>query len=243
MLIRPSLVLQVKLQPEVYSDAVAEEIRRSFIYLAQSLVSQASPEEAAEGNVMRLSIRLMKPYWDTHDPKSCELWDKVMRRWLRNVVRNMSVAMHNYNTVDHPEGCGALHYEWVDFDFGRNALIRVKTDGENRIAQEVPRMIEKIRLLMNDRAFGDKDIAMIRVPSRVSYEMQKQAALELDRKHNTLPDDDPSSGRGSAPETQELTVSEVAQSEASITPFSIDFRTWGIEYADGAIREFDSTEE
>ncbi|WP_418995221.1 hypothetical protein [Adlercreutzia equolifaciens] len=37
MLPKPSLVLQVKLSPEEYSEAAAAEIKRSYMYLAQSL--------------------------------------------------------------------------------------------------------------------------------------------------------------------------------------------------------------
>ncbi len=294
MLVRPSLVLQVKLQPESYSDVVAEEIKRSFIYLAQPLVKQALPEEAAEGNVMRLSIRLIKPYWDIHDPEACELWDSVMPRWLRNVVRNMSVAMHNFNNVNHPEGCGRIYYDWVDFDFGRNVLIRVKTDGENRIVEDMPRMIEQVRYLMNNGAFADKSVSMIRMPSRKSYETQLKAALAAEQERN-MQEGESLSGEESQAAEQHLATDKMPQTalasdsevlipeydmseddetltactsdsedlvgnasaknsdgdaiqdeatdavqQSSRPSFSIDFRMWGVEYADGTVEEFDS---
>lgn len=62
MLPKPSLVLQVRLRPEEYSDTAAAEIKRSYMYLAQSVVSELDEGERAEGNLMRLNVRLMKPF-------------------------------------------------------------------------------------------------------------------------------------------------------------------------------------
>ena len=178
MLVRPSLVLQIMLKPEEYSEEAVEELKRSYIYLAQSIVSQADGRDAGEGNVMRLSIRLMRPYWDMGDPKAQELWEGVMPQWLRNVTRNVSTAMHNYNTVQHPAGVRNVVYDWVDFEFGRDALIRVKVDAENRIPQAMPDICDKVRALLNEGAFGDREVALIRVPSWASYESQLAVAAE-----------------------------------------------------------------
>ena len=74
MLPKPSLVLQVRLRPEEYSDTAAAEIKRSYMYLAQSVVSELDEGERAEGNLMRLNVRLMKPFWDASDPAAEQLW-------------------------------------------------------------------------------------------------------------------------------------------------------------------------
>ena len=117
MLPKPSLVLQVRLRPEEYSDTAAAEIKRSYMYLAQSVVSELDEDERAEGNLMRLNVRLMKPFWDASDPAAEQLWRASFMPWLVNATRNMSTAMHNYNTVLHPLGAGNVTYQWADFDF------------------------------------------------------------------------------------------------------------------------------
>lgn len=117
MLPKPSLVLQVRLRPEEYSDTAAAEIKRSYMYLAQSVVSELDEGERAEGNLMRLNVRLMKPFWDVSDPAAEQLWRASFMPWLVNATRNMSTAMHNYNTVLHPLGAGNVTYQWADFDF------------------------------------------------------------------------------------------------------------------------------
>ena len=250
MLVRPSLVLQVKLMPEDYSEQAAAEIKRSYIYQAQSLVSELSEEERADGNIMRLSIRLMRPYWSTSDPKAQELWEGVMPQWLRNAANNISTIMHNYNTVDHPEGSGNITYSWADFEFGRHALLRVKVDEENRITKELPAIAEKARRLINEGVFGEEEIALIRIPSAANYERQLQTALEGERSRleaEALREREEECASNDAEAVDGLDVAVdteiILEEETSVAPaFDIDFSVWGIEYANGEVMEFDSAQ-
>lgn len=177
MLPKPSLVLQVKLSPEEYSEAAAAEIKRSYMYLAQSLVAELDEDERAEGNLMRLNVRLMKPFWDPSDLEAETLWQASFMPWLANAARNMSTAMHNYNTVLHPLGAGNVTYQWADFDFAPHAVLRLKVDDENRIPSEAPAFCDKVRTLAAEGAFGE-NVARIRIPSRASIAAQKAAFEE-----------------------------------------------------------------
>lgn len=177
MLPKPSLVLQVRLRPEEYSDTAAAEIKRSYMYLAQSVVSELDEGERAEGNLMRLNVRLMKPFWDASDPAAEQLWRASFMPWLVNATRNMSTAMHNYNTVLHPLGAGNVTYQWADFDFAPHAVLRLKVDDENRIPSEAPALCDKVRTLAAEGVF-DENVARIRIPSRVSIAAQKVAFEE-----------------------------------------------------------------
>lgn len=177
MLPKPSLVLQVKLLPEDYSEAQAAEIKRSYMYLAQSVVSELPEDERAEGNLMRLNVRLMKPYWNPADAAAQQLWSESFMPWLANATRNMSTAMHNFNTVLHPLGSGNVTYEWVDFDFSPNAVLRVKMDDENRIPSAAPAFCDTVRSLCAEGALGE-DVARVRIPSLASLEAQKAAYEE-----------------------------------------------------------------
>ncbi|MEC4183565.1 hypothetical protein VJ918_01965 [Adlercreutzia sp. R21] len=177
MLPKPSLVLQVKLLPEDYSEAQAAEIKRSYMYLAQSVVSELPEDERAEGNLMRLNVRLMKPYWNPADDGAQKLWGESFMPWLANAVRNMSTAMHNFNTVLHPLGSGNVAYEWADFDFAPNAVLRVKMDEENRIPSAAPAFCDKVRSLCAEGVLGE-DVVRVRIPSLASLEAQKAAYEE-----------------------------------------------------------------
>ena len=177
MLPKPSLVLQVRLRPEEYSDTAAAEIKRSYMYLAQSVVSELDEGERAEGNLMRLNVRLMKPFWDASDPAAEQLWRASFMPWLVNATRNMSTAMHNYNTVLHPLGAGNVTYQWADFDFAPHAVLRLKVDDENRIPSEAPAFCDKARTLAAEGAFGE-NVARVRIPSRASIAAQEAAFEE-----------------------------------------------------------------
>lgn len=274
MLPKPSVVLQVKLVPDDYSAANAAEIKRSFMYMAQSVVSEAPEDEQAEGNVMRMSVRLMKPYWNDEDEGARELWRASFMPWLANLTRNMSTAMHNYNTVLHPLGSHNVTYQWADYDFAPNGIIRVKVDDENRIPSEMPQIIDQARTLLSQGAFGE-GVQLIRVPSRASIEAQ-QAAWEEARRAAEVEEaeeaaevvaeaeailDEAAAAGTEADEVAEggLTDGEVAAEEAAReavaeaeeaetadaapaapAAFVLDLGTWGIEYADGRVEEFDS---
>ncbi|WP_302964757.1 hypothetical protein [uncultured Adlercreutzia sp.] len=182
MLPKPSLVLQAKLMPEDYSEAQAAEIKRSYMYLAQSIVSELGEDERGEGNLMRLNVRLMKPFWNPAEEGADELWRRSFMPWLANATRNLSTAMHNFNTVLHPLGAGNVTYEWADFDFSPHAVLRLKVDDENCIPAVAPELCDRVRELAAASAF-DEDVALIRIPSRASIAAQEEAFAEELRRH------------------------------------------------------------
>lgn len=182
MLPKPSLVLQAKLMPEDYSEAQAAEIKRSYMYLAQSIVSELGEDERGEGNLMRLNVRLMKPFWNPAEEGAGELWRRSFMPWLANATRNLSTAMHNFNTVLHPLGAGNVTYEWADFDFSPHAVLRLKVDDENRIPAVAPELCDRVRELAAAGAF-DEDVALIRIPSRASIAAQEEAFAEELRRY------------------------------------------------------------
>lgn len=182
MLPKPSLVLQVRLSPEDFSEAQAAEIKRSYMYLAQSIVSELGEDERGEGNLMRLNVRLMKPFWNPAEEGADELWRRSFMPWLANATRNMSTAMHNYNTVLHPLGAGNVTYEWADFDFSPHAVLRLKVDDENRIPAVAPELCDRVRELAAAGAF-DEGVALIRIPSRASIATQEEAFAEELRRY------------------------------------------------------------
>lgn len=134
---------------------------------------------------MRLNVRLMKPFWDASDPAAEQLWRASFMPWLVNATRNMSTAMHNYNTVLHPLGAGNVTYQWADFDFAPHAALRLKVDDENRIPSEAPALCDKVRTLAAEGVF-DENVARIRIPSRASLAAQ-EAAFEGGTRLATAP--------------------------------------------------------
>ncbi len=288
-LIRPSLIIQAYLTPDNYSESTVKEFKRSYIYQAQSLVKPLAEDELQDGNVLRLSIRLMRPYWDSSDAQAQRLWEGVMPQWLKNVTYNVSNAMVKYNQVIHPFGCGRLDFSWVDFEFDNNALLRVKVEN-NLIPECMPQLVEKARDYFNAGAFGEGEVALVRLPSRASYEAQRKAFAEAEcayaegrcvgedsseepvgalsqatepelaaeasvadarglaqadsedaGKEEVFADGAAGEGFVSAGEAAEAPAEGQTEDVPSRKPvFKLDYRTWGVEYVGGTIKEFNT---
>ncbi|ACV22709.1 Uncharacterised protein [Slackia heliotrinireducens] len=257
-LVRPSTIIQIMLMPEDYRDGVDVELKRSYIHLAQAIVSELPEDARDDGSIMRLSARLMKPFWDTDDPAACELWNVSMMRWLRNTTRIMSNDMKQYNECAHPGGLPAINYSYVDFDFGRGkGVFRIKLLDENQIPENAPHMVSKGRELLNDQAFGDADIVLVRMPSKASYTRQleafaeetaayeeekrrrEQLAAEAEDMQAEHAQDPSASGDRLAVDGGDADAA--SEPEPLVKPeFTLDYSVWGIEYADGTVLEFDA---
>ncbi|MFR5091371.1 MAG: hypothetical protein ACLTDR_04480 [Adlercreutzia equolifaciens] len=63
--IRPSLILNMDVDERQFSDDVVAEIKRSYSYVAPSVVAAvpASADVPIE-NTLRLVVRMHRPYWD-----------------------------------------------------------------------------------------------------------------------------------------------------------------------------------
>ena len=119
-------------------------------------------------------------------------------------------------------------------------------------------MVERVRDLMNAGALG-QDIACVRIPSRASYEAQLAAAEQAQAEAVVAAEQGDSAGQvaeqaelasvtaeqavdvaGTAAEGQADSAdpAEPAFAIPELPAFDVDYGTWGIEYADGSVREF-----
>lgn len=210
-MIRPSLILQMDLDERAFSDETVAEIKRSYSYVAPATVTTHAPDEGPVRNVMRFRIKLHKPYWDAHDPDAEALWSGVMPTWLRNMFYKVSSTIVASNKTCREQGRPELPYKWIELEFGTNALLAIKTAADSSLPESAVGLVERARDLVNEGAFSAGEAACVRMPSRASWERQCAAA-----------------------ET-------AAEAEESGDPaFDVDYSVWGIEGADGTVREFDS---
>lgn len=270
--IRPSLILRMDLDERLFNDEQVADIKRSYSYVAPSLVQAHEPaDESRVENVMRFMIKLHRPYWDKSNAEAEELWQGVMPKWLHNMFAKVSNTITAANNVRAENGEPAFPYHWIELEFGDNALVAVKTGGDSSFPADGVDMVERVRDLMNDGALGE-GIACVRIPSRASYEAQlavaeaaeaerraaEQAAEAVDEAagQEAVSDAAPEASRAEAAATDaaEVPVADEEQlaavdADAAEEPepkfaapvlpaFDVDYSTWGIEYADGTVREF-----
>lgn len=257
--IRPSLILRMDLDERLFNDECVSDIKRSYSYVAPSLVQAHEPVGGQRPeNVMRFMIKLHRAYWDKSDEAAQQLWEGVMPKWLHNMFSKVSNTITAANSVRAENGQPAFPYHWLELEFGDNALIAVKTGSDSSFPADGVDMVERVRDLMNAGALG-QDIACVRIPSRASYEAQLAAAEQAQAEGAAAAEQGESSGQKaeqaeSASVTAEQAVDAAdAAVEAQAEPagvaepafaipelpaFDVDYGTWGIEYADGSVREF-----
>ena len=180
-----------------------------------------------------------------------------MPKWLHNMFSKVSNTIIAANNVRAENGQLAFPYHWLELEFGDNALIAVKTGSDSSFPADGVDMVERVRDLMNDGALG-QDVTCVRIPSRASYEAQLAAAEQAQAEAAAVAaEQGESAGRASdqaepasAAAEQAVDAAE-AQAEVAdaaepafaipeLPAFDVDYGTWGIEYADGTVREFDA---
>ena len=259
--IRPSLILCMDLDERLFNDECVSDIKRSYSYVSPSLVQAHKPVDGRRPeNVMRFMIKLHRAYWDKSDEAAQQLWEGVMPKWLHNMFSKVSNTITAANNVRAENGEPAFPYHWLELEFGDNALIAVKTGSDSSFPADGVDMVERVRDLMNDGALG-QDIACVRIPSRASYEAQLTAAERAHAEAVAAAEQGETADQGdeqaidvAAAEGEAVVVAdrvadvadriadaaEPAFAMPELPAFNVDYGTWGIEYADGTVREFDA---
>ena len=254
--IRPSLILRMDLDERLFNDECVSDIKRSYSYVSPSLVQAHKPVDGQRPeNVMRFMIKLHRAYWDKSDEAAQQLWEGVMPKWLHNMFSKVSNTITAANDVRAENGQPAFPYHWLELEFGDNALMAVKTGSDSSFPAEGVDMVERVRDLMNEGALGE-GIACVRIPSRASYEAQlaaaeaAQAQAEADQAAGVAEGQEAVAAADVVAEGEAAEFAEAGEADAAEQPepafaapvlpaFDVDYGTWGIEYADGTVREFD----
>ncbi|MCD8207038.1 MAG: hypothetical protein LUD72_03775, partial [Bacteroidales bacterium] len=125
--------------------------------------------------MMRLRVKLHRSYWDVRDEASQAQWEAVMPKWLSNMFYKVSNNIVASNKIRRQEGDKPLDYTWVEIEFDNNVVVSFKTQGDSSTPDEALQMVEQIRTLMSDQAFGSEEVACVRIPSQASYDAQVAA--------------------------------------------------------------------
>ncbi len=264
------------LDERLMSDEAVADIKRSYSYVAPSVVCSHEPADPDRvENNMRFMIKLHRAYWDRNDAEAQQLWENVMPKWLHNMLNKVSNTITAANKVSAEEGAPGMDYAWLELEFGENALIALKTASDSSLPACGVDMVERVRELLCAGTLGE-DVACVRIPSRASWEAQLAAAEEAQRAAEEAAAADAAAGAGAgdaaesndAVEPQEslqagaaaaevaparaLAEPDAAADDAAVEPafvapklpaFDVDYGTWGIEYADGSVREFEAGSE
>lgn len=264
-MVRPSLILKMDFDERAYNDEVKSEIKRSYAYVAPSLVETHEASDGRPENVMRFIIKVHRPYWEKNDEVAQELWEGSMVKWLHNMFAKVSATMVAVNTQHENRGESTVDYAWLDLEFGTNLTIRVKLNADSSIPENAYDLVAAVRDAACDGLLGENP-ALVSIPSEESWLMQLaavEAELEAQAQAEAEAADQADEGEGAAEEVvgeaegaeEVVEDGEVADGELeaeeeiealpefpAVPDFAIDYSVWGVEDADGVIREFDSAE-
>lgn len=177
-MVRPSLILKMDFDERAYNDEVKSEIKRSYSYVAPSLVETHEARDGRPENVMRFTIKVHRPYWDVNDEASQELWEGSMVKWLHNMLAKVSNTMIAANTQHKNRGERTVDYAWLDLEFGNNLTIRVKLNADSSIPENTYDIVAAVREAACAGVLGD-NLAVVSVPSYESWSAQL-AAVEAE---------------------------------------------------------------
>lgn len=253
-MIRPSLILNVDVDERLYSKDLVAEIKRTYSYVAPSIVASHAPAADDAENTIRFDVKLHQPYWDKNDSEADALWTEVMPKWLHNMFYKVSSTIKAANDQYAEQGVAPLPYTWVEVRFGDNATIVLKTRADSSVDDEAIGWIEQVRALMAVGSLGE-GVACVRIPSRESYEAQKAAALAAAAEADVESEAQAAAVEGQpeaaaeaadevrapeAAETAEAATGAQGRPALTVASFDPDTAVWGIEYADGTARSFDA---
>lgn len=116
-MIKPAMVLQMDLDSRVYNEELVAELKRSYAYIAAPLViCHEVASEAEANNIVRIVVKIRKPYWHVQDEVSNELWNNTMLPWFSNVFAKLSVALPAFNNNRAKRDEAPFIFNWLELE-------------------------------------------------------------------------------------------------------------------------------
>lgn len=200
-----------------------------------------------------------------------ELWTDVMERWLRNEFYNVSNLMLIYNRRQVEEGKEPLYFDWLEVELENGALIvRMRLDSASSIPAAQSAMLSRVRDALNANALGE-GVTRVSMPTDASYEAQCEAGLAAKAQREAARAEEAAQReaeeKAAAAAAEKEAEESFLESPALVAErdtgaqaaaganeaetdepygleepdFALEYSLWSIEYADGAVRAFDSS--
>lgn len=177
MTIHPSLIEKVSLDAREFNADVAADVKRCLTYVGPvSVVSHEASDPAEPAcNVMRMVVRMGRPYWGAGEGDADAMWG-VMRTWLDSKQYKLGSAIANFNKTRGESGQQTVSYGRLDVDMKPYVFSLALPQGD-----ELPGLSElvgRFRAQLNGGALAGLEIAGVDMPSAESLAAQVQAAKE-----------------------------------------------------------------
>ena len=170
-MIHPSLIEKISLDERQANQAVIDDLKRSYPYVGPVTVARHAAADPA-CNVMRLIVRMGKPYWSSADASGDEMWDAV-RTWLDAKLYKVGSTMANFNASRAEKGQQTVDYGRLELDMKPYLFsMALPTAGG---LPEAEKLVGRFRELLNQGVF-EGTVARVEMPSAASWAQQYAAA-------------------------------------------------------------------
>ena len=252
-MIHPSLIEKISLDERQANQAVIDDLKRSYPYVGPVTVTKHAATDPA-CNVMRLIVRMGKPYWSSADPQGDEMWQAVST-WLDAKLYKVGSTMANFNKSRAGKGQQTVDYGRVELDMKPYLFsMALPTTGALPEAED---LAARFRELLNQGTF-EGTVVRVEMPSAASWAAQYAAAEvakaeeENAAEEVTVPEGDAAAEDAEAAEVAEgeapAEAGETAEPETPAEPAApqvvieaVDYRLWDVVFEDGAVRTLDSS--
>lgn len=170
-MIHPSLIEKISLDERQANQAVIDDLKRSYPYVGPVTVARHAAADPA-CNVMRLIVRMGKPYWSSADASGDEMWDAV-RTWLDAKLYKVGSTMANFNASRAEKGQQTVDYGRLELDM-KPYLFSMALPTASGLP-EAEKLVGRFRELLNQGVF-EGAVARVEMPSAASWVQQYAAA-------------------------------------------------------------------
>lgn len=264
MLIHPSLIEKIALDPREYDRAVADDLKRSFAYVGPVSVSarEGGSESDPLVNELRLVVRMGRPYWSDEAPDGAQMWE-AMHTWLAAKAYKVGATVANFNESRAEEGGRTVSYDRLVLDMKPYELAMALPQGDGLPALD--ELVARFRGLLATGVIP-ADARGVEMPSAASLAAQREEAKGAADASETaraaevavvagedgddvqrapaqdVPAgaDEPSPEEGDASSGRSITADAPHLARASDGLASVEYAQWDVVLADGSTRELDS---
>ena len=228
---------------------------------ADAVKADAAEEDADESSraparsELELIVVLNYPYWDSSVEGADANWNKILIPWLEKKLYKLNATVQGYNRTRGNGPCFVPYGRLVVSLGDVKCAFRLPSAME--FPSEIPTLLDRCRSLANDGALSDVALSRIDMPSAALDE----AAEEADDAERTEATDGvdglvasdgqdafgasaDSLAAGDFPTDGEAVQIAAADSEGleveEELEAPIDYRVWGVHFADGTVRGFDA---
>ena len=136
----------MELEQGVDVAVAGKQLNRSFNYVCPVSVTERADAPDEAGSVVRMMVRLPRPYWPGDGDSADDNWSQILRPWLKDKLYKVGSVIKGYDRFAEEEGDEPLNFESIDVSLGGTTLA-LELDADHDIDPQALEMADRYREL------------------------------------------------------------------------------------------------